>query len=72
MRLILCRSISRRDDSPQRHRGHGEKKPKNALILGPSWYGVTCASGGRCKYGTDVQVMFDRAMGVLCVPSIGG
>ena len=51
-------------------RGHGEKT-KNSVIFVSPWYGVTCASGGRCKYGTDVQVMFDRAIGVLYVPSIG-
>ena len=59
------------DDSPQRHGGHGEKTTKDSVIFVSSWYGVTCANGGRCKYGTDVQVRLDCDVGVLCVPSIG-
>jgi hypothetical protein len=59
------------DDSPQRHRGHGEKTTKSSVIFVSPWYGVTCANGGRCKYGTDVQVRLDCDVGVLCVPSIG-
>ena len=44
----LCRSIGRiKDDSPQRHGGHGEKTTKNSVISVSLWYNMRCVAGGQ-------------------------